>query len=389
MSLRRVSPRTTQTYNSDVVYPATGDQLAPDVQKTAVDSALDNPIPNSPRSADVIELDPSSASRDRALDEGRLDTRHRGSDDRRLDTRPRGSDDRRLDTRHRASDDRRLDTRHHGSDDRRLDTRHRGTDDRRLDTRHRGSDDRRLDTRHRGSDDRRLDTRHRGSDDRRLDTRHRGSDDRRLDTRHRGSDDRRLDTRHRGTDVRRLDTEHRASDKRRLDTRDRFTAISQHGSLLWPGFSGVAVFLVLLPTAFVITVVIYNRPLPPTPELPRAPRNSKRDHRHSVNLYANDLDRYLRRLRLRIPKRRSTVTVKWWYPFIGTGLTVGKPKAQKVEERYKHGIRSGILQRQRSRRIVRRWLSSLDALPAGPDPPTTVRPAVFTCRHVGGCGPTI
>ena len=243
MSLRRGSPRTTQTYNSDVVYPATGDQLAPDVQKAGVDSALDDRIPESPRSTDKIELDPSSASRDRASDEGRLVTRDP------------------------------------------------------------------------------------------------------------------------------------SSDARRLDSRHRLTAIS-HGSLLWPGFSGVALFLVLLPTAFIITVIVYNRPMPPAPELPRAPRNSKRDHRHAVSRYANYLDRFLRQRRQRAPKRRSTVHVRWWTPLIGGGLTVGKPKAQKVE-RYKHGIRSGVLQRQRSRGIVRRWLSSLDSLPAGPDPPTTVRPAVF------------
>ena len=127
MSLRRGSPRTTQTYNSDALYPATGDQLAPEVQKAGVDS-----VPNSPRSTD---LDPSSASPDRASDE-----------------RPQ-------------------------------------------------------------------------------------------------------------------DNEHGASAVRRLETRDRLRAMSQH-SLLWPDFCGVALFLVLLPTAFIITIIVYNRPLPPPPRAP-------------------------------------------------------------------------------------------------------------------------
>ena len=144
------------------------------------------------------------------------------------------------------------------------------------------------------------------------------------------------------------------------------TAAPQHRSLLWPGSSGVALFLVLLPIAFVITVVVVNRPppppAPPLPELPRAPRNRARDHRRAVRRYARYLGRYLGRRYEVSPKRRSAETRRWWHPLIG--------RVQKVEERY--NILSYSMLRRRSRRIVRRWLKSLDALPAGPDPPMTV-----------------
>ena len=60
-SLRREPPRPTPRYNPDVVYPATGDQLARDVQKAGGDRASNDSRQDSG--------DPTSAN-------NRLDTRH-------------------------------------------------------------------------------------------------------------------------------------------------------------------------------------------------------------------------------------------------------------------------------------------------------------------------
>ena len=337
-SLRREPPTATPRDEPDVVYPATGDQLAPGVQKTDVDT-FDDPLLGLPRSVAEIARDPSSNTRDRASDESRRHIRDRPSDASRPDNRDRPSDVSRPDNRDRPSDESRPDNRDHPSDESRPDNRDHPSDESRPDNRDHPSDESQPDNRDHPSDESQPDNRDRPSDESRPDNRDHPSDESRPDNRDRPSDESRPKPR----------------------------------SLLWPGFSGVALFLVLLPASCIITVIVVNvRSQPPSsPGPPRAPRNRARDHRRAVLRYT----RYLGRSLELYPKRRVEETLTLW-----------NPRTRKPEDLVMWYIEDmPVCPHHRSDQLVTRWLESMEELPVGPDPPKTASSVVFTSRHVGGC----
>ena len=174
------------------------------------------------------------------------------------------------------------------------------------------------------------------------------------------------------------DTRDHPSDARLPNHRDRPSGarLPRAHSLLWPGASGVALFLFLLPTCFIITCTVVNirsQP-PPSPKLPPAVRNKATDHRRAVLRFT----RYLGRSLELYPTRRVETSQ--------TTITLWNPRTRKPEDLvlwYDEDV--PVRPHYRSDQLVMRWLESMEELPVGPDTPKTASPVVCTSRHVGGC----
>ena len=210
------------------------------------------------------------------------------------------------------------------------------------------------------------------------DTRDRQSDASLPTTRDRQSDASLPTTRDRQSDASLPTTRDRQSDASLQTTRDRPSGarLPRAHSLLWPGASGVALFLFLLPTCFIITCTVVNirsqpPPPPPSPKLPPAVRNKATDHRRAVLRFT----RYLGRSLELYPTRRVETTITLW-----------NPRTRKPEDLvlwYDEDV--PVRPHYRSDQLVMRWLESMEELPVGPDTPKIASPVVCTSRHVGGC----